>query len=210
MFNFSQTTIYSVFCALLPSFIYLLLWGRKRPILHSIWAMIFVLYCWQVYDVTGVGGISDILYRPEGAINSSFIQGTVNLIPFCNIGISYVLNIIMCIPLGFLLPFIWKAYRRFWITILTGAAFSAIIEISQLVTTRATDIDDFIANTLGTAIGFVIWTVFIKIFGERMKTTVDGKKEALIYIVISFGGMFFLYYPFWFSFHIAPLIWNER
>lgn len=119
--------------------------------------MIFVLYCWQVYDVTGVGGISDILYRPEGAINSSFIQGTVNLIPFRNIGISYVLNIIMCIPLGFLLPFIWEAYRRFWITILTGAAFSAIIEISQLVTTRATDIDDFIANTLGTAIGFVIW-----------------------------------------------------
>lgn len=49
---------------------------------------------------------------------------------------------------------------------------------------------------------------FAKLFGQRMKTTVDGSKEAWIYIAISFCGMFFLHYPFWFAFKVAPLIWH--
>lgn len=77
-----------------------------------------------------------------------------------------------------------------------------------LLTTRATDIDDLIANTLGTAVGFAVWFAFAKLFGQRMKTTVDGSKEAWIYIAISFCGMFFLHYPFWFAFKVAPLIWH--
>ena len=157
MFNYNQETIYSLLCAVLPCFIYLLVWGRKKPLLHSAWVMIFVLYCWQVYDITGAGGLSDILYRPEGSINPSFIQGTVNLIPFQNFTTGFFLNILMCVPLGFLLPFVWKAYRKFRVTVLSGAGFSALIEVSQLLTTRATDIDDLIANTLGTAVGFAVW-----------------------------------------------------
>lgn len=113
MFNYNQETIYSLLCAVLPCFIYLLVWGRKKPLLHSVWVMIFVLYCWQVYDITGAGGLSDILYRPEGSINPSFIQGTVNLIPFQNFTTGFFLNILMCVPLGLLLPFVWKAYRKF-------------------------------------------------------------------------------------------------
>jgi len=182
MFNYNQETIYSLLCAVLPCFIYLLVWGRKKPLLHSVWVMIFVLYCWQVYDITGAGGLSDILYRPEGSINPSFIQGTVNLIPFQNFTTGFFLNILMCVPLGFMLPFVWKAYRKFRVTVLSGAGFSALIEVSQLLTTRATDIDDLIANTLGTAVGFAVWFAFAKLFGQRMKTTVDGSKEAWIYI----------------------------
>lgn len=79
---------------------------------------------------------------------------------------------------------------------------------NKLLTTRATDIDDLIANTLGTAVGFAVWFAFAKLFGQRMKTTVDGSKEAWIYIAISFCGMFFLHYPFWFAFKVAPLIWH--
>ena len=178
MFNYNQETIYSLLCAVLPCFIYLLVWGRKKPLLHSVWVMIFVLYCWQVYDITGAGGLSDILYRPEGSINPSFIQGTVNLIPFQNFTTGFFLNILMCVPLGLLLPFVWKAYRKFRVTVLSGAGFSALIEVSQLLTTRATDIDDLIANTLGTAVGFAVWFAFAKLFGQRMKTTVDGSKEV--------------------------------
>lgn len=98
--------------------------------------------------------------------------------------------------------------EKLYKTVLSGAGFSALIEVSQLLTTRATDIDDLIANTLGTAVGFAVWFAFAKLFGQRMKTTVDGSKEAWIYIAISFCGMFFLHYPFWFAFKVAPLIWH--
>jgi len=30
MFNYNQETIYSLLCAVLPCFIYLLVWGRKN------------------------------------------------------------------------------------------------------------------------------------------------------------------------------------
>ena len=39
MFNYNQETIYSLLCAVLPCFIYLLVWGRKKPLLHSVWEM---------------------------------------------------------------------------------------------------------------------------------------------------------------------------
>lgn len=32
MFNYNQETIYSLLCAVLPCFIYLLVWGRKTSI----------------------------------------------------------------------------------------------------------------------------------------------------------------------------------
>ena len=49
--------IYSILCAVLPCTIYFT--ARKRKGYHlSILAMlIFVLYLWKVYDLTGAGGL---------------------------------------------------------------------------------------------------------------------------------------------------------
>ena len=80
--------------------------------------------------------------------------------------------------------------------------------MNELSSRTESKTDDLIANTLGTAVGFAVWFAFAKLFGQRMKTTVDGSKEAWIYIAISFCGMFFLHYPFWFAFKVAPLIWH--
>ena len=114
----------------------------------------------------------------------------------------------MCIPLGFLLPFIWKSYRKLWKTIFLGAGFSLLIEISQLITSRATDIDDLIANTIGAVVGYFIWLVFKKIFKKRFKGGLNENKGPIIYIALSFLGMFFLYFPFWFAFNIEPILFN--
>ena len=32
--------------------------------------------------------------------------------------------------------------------------------------------------------------------------------EHIIYIVLSFLGMFFLYFPFWFAFNVEPILFN--
>lgn len=208
MFNLSQTTFYSILCALLPCMIYMAVRGKKRGKIHNIWVVIFALYIWQVYDVTGVGTLSDILNRPEGSINPSFFQGTINLIPFTGLDFKFVLNIIMCVPLGFLVPFIWKDYRRISRTVILGAGFSLMIELSQLITTRATDIDDLIANTCGALLGYLVWKIFTLLFGVHLKQSISWKAEVFAYIGLSFLGMFFLYHPFWFALHVAPLIWG--
>ena len=204
MLNFSQETIYSILCAVLPCAIYYIIRkikGQKTSILPII---IFVLYIWQVYELTGAGGLSDIIYAPQGGDNQSIIKATINLVPFNIIERTFFLNILMLIPLGFLVPFIWKNYRKCYKTVLLGAGFSLLIEISQLITTRATDINDLKRRIGNIIVGYTKENTLL--FGERMKKSADGNSDVIWYILLSFFGMFFLYYPFWFSRYIAPLI----
>lgn len=69
---------------------------------------------------------------------------------------THILNIIMFMPLGFLLPLIWKSFRNGVGVLVTGVGFSLAIEIAQLFNRRLTDVDDLIMNTMGTLIGFII------------------------------------------------------
>ena len=151
---------------------------------------------------------ANIFYAPKGGDNTSIIQANINLIPFNIIEKTFYLNILMLVPFGFLVPFIWKNYRKFYKTLFLGAGFSLMIEISQLITNRTTDVNDLIANTMGALIGYIIWQIVSLCFGEHLKKPVKGKSDVIWYILLSFLGMFFLYYPFWFSWNIEPLIFQ--
>ena len=72
-----------------------------------------------------------------------------------------VLNILMLIPVGFLLPFLVKKH-----TILYGFLCSLCIEVFQLVTKRGYfEVDDLIHNTLGVVIGYGLYRLAAKLFG---------------------------------------------
>lgn len=191
-------TIYSLACAFLPCMLYQLVSmiqnrnvRRKRPITCLIWMYIFVLYLWMVFQVTGVGVLGDVLRKDTG-----LFLGGINLVPFDSLGIGFVLNIIMCMPLGFLLPFIWKECRKCGKTALIGLIFSFLIEITQLFNWRASDVDDLMANTCGALIGYLIWKIFANILGVRLKTASEEKYEAMGYILLALLGTFFLYNPY--------------
>jgi glycopeptide antibiotics resistance protein len=66
-------------------------------------------------------------------------------------------NIAMFIPVGIIWPICFKKLDNIGKTILAGAGFTLLIELSQLFCYgRHTDIDDLILNTTGVAIGAVI------------------------------------------------------
>lgn len=211
---------YSLGCTFLPCLLYQLILlheGRRRGkqfrAVYFIWIYIFLLYIWMVFRVTGVGVLGDILIR-KGVLQ----DGSVNLKPFDVVGIGYVLNIVMCMPLGFLLPLIWKECRNLKRAAVTGLLFSVVIEASQLLNFRATDIDDLTANVAGTIIGYLLWRIFIKIFGVHLKMdTVDiddmemvvstceirlparyVKGTPQMYMLLAFAGHFILYNPYLF------------
>lgn len=71
--------------------------------------------------------------------------------------INFVGNIVMFIPIGFLLPLLWKKFDRAWRTVGIGFLLSLIIEILQLPQMRSSDVDDLWLNTLGACIGYVIY-----------------------------------------------------
>ena len=89
--------IYSILCAVLPCTIYFTTRKRKGYHLSILAMLIFVLYLWKVYDLTGAGGLTNIFYAPKGGDNTSIIQANINLIPFNIIEKTFYLNILMLV-----------------------------------------------------------------------------------------------------------------
>lgn len=92
---------------------------------------------------------------------------SINLIPFddyfANRGDTVrqiILNIIMMIPFGFLLPIIKK--RKLGFCLMSTFILSLCIELLQplISGTRSADITDLITNTLGGLLGYLLYLIF--------------------------------------------------
>lgn len=80
-------------------------------------------------------------------------------------------NIAMFIPVGVVWPVCFGKLNGFWKTLAAGAGFSALIEITQLLFyDRSSDIDDLILNTLGVAVGTLIYFGVKKLVKTAKKT----------------------------------------
>lgn len=137
---------------------------------HFLGVFIFLLYLAAVYGVTGIGTIWDV-QRFVTTSTSEFDR--IFLVPFSSsqVIMPYVLNIIMTIPLGFLLPLIWKQFRTLKKVALSGFLLSLCIELSQLFTqSRNTTTDDLIMNTLGAIIGYFIFKALFHIILRKIAT----------------------------------------
>jgi glycopeptide antibiotics resistance protein len=68
-------------------------------------------------------------------------------------------NVALFLPLGFLLPMLAPWFDRFWRTVATGFVLSALIELSQVAFpgVRRADVNDVLMNTLGAAIGYLVY-----------------------------------------------------
>ncbi|MDO4440182.1 MAG: VanZ family protein [Eubacteriales bacterium] len=188
-------TLYPLFCILLPCVIYILLQillaHKKTNMVHIVWVGIFLVYVYLVLETTGIGTIWEV-----GQYPGMELQKEINLVPFHNgIHLSMILNIVMFMPLGFLLPLIWKNYQSLFRTALTGLGFSFGIEFCQLFNRRVSDVEDLLMNMLGTMLGWGIWRCFSYIvrlkYGRRNEGL--GRKEPWVYLVLSLSGQFFLF-----------------
>ena len=76
-----------------------------------------------------------------------------------------LLNTLMFVPLGFLLPLVFKNKFNSFISVL-AVSFSTtfLTEFIQLFTLRGTDIDDIITNTLGGVLGFGLYILYCFIY----------------------------------------------
>ncbi|EEL66362.1 VanZ family protein [Bacillus cereus] len=173
---------------------------RTISILHFLWVYVFLFYLSLVYRVTQIATVWDIS-RYETWIRVS----QINLTLFDTAGsTTYLLNIVLFMPLGFLLPTIWSQFRKMKNTVCAGFFFSLAIELNQLLNNRITDIDDVFTNTLGAIVGYVIYRVLFKMLkmickreGKRLDTnsSLVIKYEAVFCLVFSFVGAMFIYYP---------------
>lgn len=102
-----------------------------------------------------------------------------------------ILNIILFIPSGIMLPLLWKKYNTFRATLIFGFSMSLTVELLQILTYRATDINDIIANTLGAALGYFVFRAISFIFPPVTKFA-SRKNEISVVMLSVFAVMFFI------------------
>ncbi len=72
----------------------------------------------------------------------------------------FIENIIMFIPMGMLLPSAFKTFRNPFVCIFSCAVMSCFIEQTQFIFKLGfAELDDVVTNTLGGAIGWIIWGI---------------------------------------------------
>ncbi|WP_312092061.1 VanZ family protein [Aminipila sp.] len=192
---------YEVLTVLIPfliTFVILNLLYKKKEVVkshgHFFLVFIFAVYIFGVFHFTGAGTIFDVkLYGLE------IKAGQLNFLPFSDTNIdivAYLLNIILFLPFGFLLPYIWPNFNRLKRIVISGFSFSLLIEISQLLNNRRTDIDDLLLNTLGALFGYLLFRLFAHITKRIDNPMTVYKYEAVIYILATFLCRFFTYNEF--------------
>ncbi|MED4135709.1 VanZ family protein [Priestia megaterium] len=121
--------------------------------------------------------ITNLTMLPDPSLDIGIGSGGVNLIPFHSIGgwishqslhdfiVNNIGNVILFIPFGFMLPLRFKKVNRLSKSLLIGMFFSILIEIIQLtMPNRWTDVDDVILNTLGTGVGYSLFTILNRVY----------------------------------------------
>ena len=153
--------------------------------------VLYFLFSVYLYGVLSVVGLPNIAYVR--------FDLNMNLFPFYHMFSdlrSTSLNILLFLPMGFFLPLLWKKYRAILPCILFGFCFSLTIELLQVFTYRATDVNDLITNTLGTLIGWLFTTGIHLCFPSVRQ---HSRSSDLVFVIAI---------PFSILFFFQPLLWN--
>ena len=151
---------------------------KKYPKSTPVWRFLFVVYVavllWLLFDRTPGWGNADTY--------AQVLRSNMNLIPFHTIGNYWTVvkrmeytplfyhcvinlggNILLFIPVGYFLPWLWTALRNFFAFLLTCTLAITLVELLQLVTLLGSlDIDDLILNLFGMILGYLFFIIFKK------------------------------------------------
>ena len=149
---------------------------EKKSLAYLIFFTIFYVYLFKVLDYTLFQFQSLLIlkyFMPGLILNGQAGGKSLNLIPLVTLTPQDLktsfLNILLLVPFGFGLPFMTD-FRMKKIVVM-GALFSIAIEFLQLVTGfiakitfRIADINDVVFNTIGVAIGYILFVGFVRIY----------------------------------------------
>lgn len=151
---------------------------KRYPKSTPLWRFLFVVYVaillWLLFDRPSEWS-SDLSYADQ-------LRANMNLVPFHTIGnywqvvkrmaftplfyhsvINLGGNIFLFVPVGYLLPRLWKCLRKFFPFLLTCVLAITLVELLQLVTLLGSlDIDDLILNLFGMLLGYLFFIIFKK------------------------------------------------
>lgn len=171
-----------------------LLLKKRKSFVYLLFFTIFYIYIFKVLDYTLLQFQSLLLLQhfvPNLMLNGIEAGRSVNLIPLATLTLEDVktslLNVLFMMPFGFGLPFITNF--RMKKVVVTGLLLSIGIEFLQLLTGfmanttfRVADINDLIFNTVGVAIGYMLFVGFVRIYSHVSRNWTISTNPILRYI----------------------------
>lgn len=122
---------------------------------QTLWNLALVAYLSALVSVT-LFPLQVVVGQYAGEVTFD----SLNVVPFITIDArTFALNVILFIPFGFLLP-LTSNQRAPWKVTAWGAVLSLTIELIQLASSvllgsgRTSDVNDLVANTIGTLLGY--------------------------------------------------------
>ncbi len=165
-----SVVLYTVICLIVP---------RKRllsvPGYVHVLRLLFIAYMIYLLMLTlrPTGNtVRDINPMPFSTIFAS-LSGTRSE------KLNLLLNIAAFIPFGALYPAAFDRNGRAFSTVFAGFAATCAIELTQAVLPyyRVFDVDDIILNTLGCAVGYVLFACVSHFLSRRVKRTLESRER---------------------------------
>lgn len=145
---------------------------------RTVTALLLCAYAVAVVAVT----IFPISPHPESYWNGEPWWTMIHYIPFVVDAPSFVLNVIMFVPFGVLVPLFRPATDAYGRIAGWGVLASTAIELAQLIlmltlgSRRTVDINDLIANTGGAVVGLLVLRLAVPVPSHRRSfTRPDGE-----------------------------------
>lgn len=128
--------------------------------------LLYYYLCILFTNIVGIPTLNECIRMVQ--LGEPFFNPTLSFIPFSDgFSRSFILNIFLFIPFGFLCPLISSTLERARNILFIGFSLSFLIEISQLFTVyRVTDINDILTNIAGTLIGYLCFRVIVKLYNN--------------------------------------------
>lgn len=131
-------------------------------------------------------------------------EGPANLIPFKTIlpyllgkggliiaGINILGNIVLLVPIGFLVPFVYRNMTWKKTLVLAASAGLAIEGMQVILHVGIFDIDDVILNGVGVMVGYWAFTIFPKMVGYMISHKIVFAAVMIIISAVAFYGVYF-------------------
>lgn len=145
--------------------------------------IIYILCIFQIVTVQDVSGYS-------GGINITFFKELTRYKIGSRLFYKNIVgNIVLFMPFGFLISYIFKINKKYLILLLVFIT-SIIIECIQLSIGRCFDVDDVILNVIGGFLGYIIYSLFNRILGNE--TEHNKERIMTVLMIIIFIAIFII------------------
>lgn len=170
---------------------------KKLKLTKVLWILLFVSYIAVLFVATLLRHSSENRLQAVYPLFYSYRSAwnTFNVTEWRNI----ILNILMFVPFGFLLPCAFDFFKKFWRTYIAGFAVTLGIESVQLIFRLGIfECDDIFNNFLGVMVGYGCYAI-VRLIADLVKkrTCSAGRTLALqiplLGVILLFGVIFAAY-----------------